>query len=133
MTNHTYIYIMTEAKRVKPLISGEYGTPHDTAPFDKITLADYEEAILEGMKQEERAIDDIISNPEEPSFSNTILPPTDQLLNRATTIFFNLLSCCTSDDADQLAQKLSPLLTEHANKIMLNRKLFERIKYVKQH
>ena len=106
---------MTEAKRVNPLISGEYGTPHDTAPFDKITLADYEEAILEGMKQEERAIDDIICNPEEPSFSNTILPPTDQLLNRATTIFFNLLSCCTSDEADQLAQKLSPLLTEHAN------------------
>ena len=124
---------MTEAKRVNPLISGEYGTPHDTAPFDKITLADYEEAILEGMRQEERAIDDIIGNPEEPSFSNTILPPTDQLLNRATTIFFNLLSCCTSDEADQLAQKLSPLLTEHANKIMLNRKLFERIKYVKQH
>ena len=124
---------MTEAKRVNPLISGEYGTPHDTAPFDKITLADYEEAILEGMRQEEKAIDDIIGNPEEPSFSNTILPPTDQLLNRATTIFFNLLSCCTSDEADQLAQKLSPLLTEHANKIMLNRKLFERIKYVKQH
>ena len=58
---------MTDAKRQNSLLGGEYGTPHNTAPFDQITLADYEEAILEGMRQEERAIDDIIGNPEEPS------------------------------------------------------------------
>lgn len=124
---------MTDTKRENPLLSREYGTPHNTAPFDRITLQNLEEAIIEGMKQEQTAIQEIIDNPEEPSFSNTILPPTDQLLNRATTIFFNLLSCCTSDEADLLAQKFSPILTEHANKIMLNRQLFERIRYVKEH
>ena len=93
---------MTDAKRQNPLLVGEYGTPHNTAPFDQITLADYEEAIMEGMRLEEAAIKEITENPEEPTFENTILPPTDELLNRATTIFFNLLSCCTSDDADRL-------------------------------
>ena len=124
---------MTDAKRQNPLLGGEYGTPHNTAPFDRITLADYEEAIMEGMRQEEAAIKEITDNPEEPTFENTILPPTDELLQRATTIFFNLLSCCTSDDADRLAEKLSPLLTEHSNKILLNKKLFERIRHVKEH
>lgn len=124
---------MTDATRKNPLLDGEYGTPHNTAPFDRLTLSDYEEAIMEGMRQEEAAIREITDNPEEPTFENTILPPTDELLNRATTIFFNLLSCCTSDEADKLAEKLSPLLTEHSNKILLNQKLFERIKFVKEH
>lgn len=124
---------MTDNTRRNPLLSGEYGTPFNTAPFGQITLEDFEEAIMEGMRQEDAAIQEIIDNQEEPTFENTILPPTDELLNRATTIFFNLLSCCTSDEADRLAEKLSPLLTEHSNKILLNRKLFERIRYVKQH
>ena len=58
---------MTDAKRQNPLLSGEYGTPHNTAPFDQITLADYEEAIMEGMRQEEAAIKEITENPEEPT------------------------------------------------------------------
>lgn len=124
---------MTDNTRRNPLLSGEYGTPFNTAPFGQITLEDFEEAIMEGMRQEDAAIQEITDNQEEPTFENTILPPTDELLNRATTIFFNLLSCCTSDEADRLAEKLSPLLTEHSNKIPLNRKLFERIRYVKQH
>ena len=70
---------MTDAKRQNPLLVGEYGTPHNTAPFDQITLADYEEAIMEGMRQEEAAIKEITENPEEPTFENTILPPTDEL------------------------------------------------------
>ncbi len=124
---------MTDTMKKNPLLTGNYGTPHDTAPFGQISLADFEEAIMEGMRQEDAAIQAIADSNEEPTFQNTILPPTDELLNRATTIFFNLLSCCTSDDADRLAEKLSPLLTEHSNKILLNKKLFERIKYVKEH
>lgn len=124
---------MTDDKKRNPLLNANYGTPHDTAPFGQITLDDFEEAIMEGMRQEEAAIQTITDSDEEPTFANTILPPTDELLNRATTIFFNLLSCCTSDAADRLAEKLSPLLTEHSNKILLNQKLFERIKYVKEH
>ena len=55
------------------------------------------------------------------------------LLGRVSTVFFNLLSSETNDDMDALAQKMSPILTKHANDIRLNEKLFERIKYVHQH
>ena len=108
-----------------------YGTPHDTAPFNKIQLEDYEPAIIEGIKQDEEFYNSIINNTEPPTFENTIAPTsTDNLLERATNVFFNLLSAETCDEMDVLAQKLSPLLTEHANNIMLNEKLFERVKSV---
>ena len=55
------------------------------------------------------------------------------LLGRVTTVFFNLLSAETNDDMDALAQKMSPILTKHANDIRLNERLFERIKYVHRH
>ena len=54
-------------------------------------------------------------------------------MSRVSTVFFNLLSAETNDDMDALAQKMSPILTKHANDIRLNEKLFERIKYVHQH
>ena len=118
-----------------------YGTPHDTAPFDRISIEDYEEAMLEGIRRDDEQIEKIINNPEKPTFDNTIISVDDEkdgegyydLLSRVSTVFFNLLSAETNDDMDALAQKMSPLLTKHANDIRLNEKLFERIKYVHRH
>ena len=118
-----------------------YGTPHDTAPFDRIRLEDYEEAMLEGIRRDDEQIEKIINNPEKPTFDNTIISVDDEkdgegyydLLSRASSVFFNLLSAETNDDMDALAQKMSPILTKHANDIRLNEKLFERIKYVHRH
>ena len=118
-----------------------YGTPHDTAPFDRISIEDYEEAMLEGIRRDDEQIEKIINNPEKPTFDNTIISVDDEkdgegyydLLSRASTVFFNLLSAETNDDMDALAQKMSPILTKHANDIRLNDKLFERIKYVHRH
>lgn len=111
-----------------------YGTPHDTAPFDKIRLEHYEPAILEGIRRDDELTDNIANNPEEPTFENTIaVTAPDNLLERVTSVFFNLLSAETNDEMDALAQKMSPILTEHANNIMLNEKLFERVKYVYEH
>ncbi|MBQ7181797.1 MAG: M3 family metallopeptidase [Bacteroidaceae bacterium] len=109
-----------------------YGTPHETVPFQKIRTEDYEEAVMEGMRQEDDAIQRIIDNPAEPTFENTLLPRTDELLSRVTTVFYNQLSAHTSDEMDSLADKLSPLLTEHSNRILMNPRLFERVKYVRQ-
>ena len=50
-----------------------YNTPHDTVPFDRITLKDYEEAMMEGIRREDEEIERIINNPEEPTFDNTIV------------------------------------------------------------
>ena len=70
-----------------PFAEPNYGTPHNTVPFDRIRLEDYESAMTEGMKQEEDAIRNIIAETGEPTFENVILPETDQLLSRATTVF----------------------------------------------
>ena len=118
-----------------------YNTPHDTAPFDRIRMEDYEEAMLEGIRRDDEQIEKIINNPAKPTFDNTIISVDDEkdkdgyydLLSRVSTVFFNLLSAETNDDMDALAQKMSPILTKHANDIRLNEKLFERIKYVHQH
>lgn len=115
------------------LLKDNFGTLHNTYPFDRITLADYEQAIMQGMQEEDEAISQIVNNPDEPTFRNVILPKTDKLLSRATNAFFNLLSANTNDEMDEMAQRISPLLAEHSNKILLNSTLFEKVKYVKEH
>lgn len=115
-----------------------YNTPHNTVPFDKITLADYEEAMLEGIRRENEQVEKTINDPEPPTFDNTLIREDEvegrkhyyDLLSRVETVFFNMLSAETSDEMDALAQKMSPILTQHANDISLNPKLFERIKAV---
>ena len=116
-----------------------YGTPHDTAPFDRIRLEDYEEAFMEGIRRDNEQIERTINNPAKPTFDNTIIDKEDQtegyydLLDRVSTVFFNLLSAETNDEMDALAQKIQPILTQHANDVRLNERLFERIKYVHRH
>ena len=111
-----------------------YDTPHETAPFDRIRLEDYEPAFMEGIRQDDELTDTIVNNPDEPTFDNTIsFSVPDNLLSRVSNVFFNLLSAETNDEMDALAQKMSPILTEHANNILLNEKLFARVKAVYEH
>ena len=109
-----------------------YGTPHETVPFNRIELNDYEPAIREGMDEEDREIERITDNTEPPTFENTILALENSgaLLERVTTVFFNLMSAETCDEMDALAEKMMPELSEHSNNISLNPKLFSRIKQV---
>lgn len=132
--------IKEKGKRVNPFFL-PYGTPHETAPFDKITIDDYEEAIIEGIRRDNEQIEKMLNNPEKPTFYNTIVHEDEDeqrkhyydLLDRVTSVFFNLLSAETNDEMDALAQKISPMLTKHSNDISLNPKIFERIKYVYEH
>ena len=116
-----------------------YGTLHDTVPFDRIRLEDYEEAFMEGIRRDNEYLEKTINNPEKPTFGNTILNPFDEgdgyydLLDRVSTVFFNLLSAETNDEMDALAQKMQPILTQHANDMRLNPQLFERIRQVHLH
>ena len=118
----------------------DYSTPHNTVPFHLIKLEHYEEAFMEGMKREKEELDKIINNEEEPTFDNTIIYKDEtkgehyyDLLGRASTVFSCMLGAETNDDLDALAQKMSPLLTQHANDMQLNEKLFKRIKHVYEH
>ena len=132
--------ISGKKERVNPFFL-PYDTPHNTVPFDRITLADYEEAMMEGIRREDEQIEKIINNPDEPTFENTIIPEDEvkgrkhyyDLLSRVESVFFNMLSAETNDEMDALAQKMSPILTKHSNDISLNPKIFERVKYVYEH
>ena len=115
-----------------------YGTPHDTAPFDRIRLEDFEEAFMEGIRRDNEQIEKTINNPERPTFDNTIINTEEDegyydLLSRVSTVFFNLLSAETNDEMDALAQKIQPILTQHANDVRLNPRLFERVRQVHLH
>lgn len=113
----------------------KYTTPHQTPPFNLIKMEHYEEAFMEGIRRDDEHIDKLINNPETPTFDNTIIDTEDNdgyydLLDNVSTVFFNLLSAETNDEMDELAQKLQPILTQHANDVRLNKRLFERIKAV---
>lgn len=116
-----------------------YNTLHDVVPFDKIRLEDYEEAFMEGIRRDNEQIEKTINDPDKPTFDNTIINKDEDpdgyydLLSRVSTVFFNLLSAETNDEMDALAQKLQPILTQHANDVRLNKRLFERIKAVHLH
>lgn len=110
----------------------EWNTPYGVPPFDKIKTEHYLPAFEEGMKQQKDNIDAIINNSEEPTFANTIIPLeySDELLNKVSMVFFNLLECCYNEDMEKLADTIMPLYTQHGDDIMLNDKLFQRVKKV---
>ena len=126
-------------KRINPFFE-PYQTPHDTVPFTRIHLEDYEEAFMEGIRRDDEATDKLVNDPAEPTFENTIARvDTDKgehyydLLSRVSNVFSCMMSAETCDELEALAQKMSPILTKHANDITLNKRLFERIKFVHDH
>lgn len=114
-----------------PLLK-QFNTPHQTAPFNEIETSHYEQAMEEGMKMGNEEIKNIIENSDEPTFENTILAleNSGKVLDRVTTIFFNLLSAETNDEMDGIAERITPKLTEYSNNISLNEALFDRVKVV---
>lgn len=114
-----------------PLLE-EFKTPYQVPPFDKIKTSDFLPAIKEAIKIHEKEIDEIVNNKAVPDFENTIdaLDKSGLLLNRITTIFFNLDGVITNDEMQKVANEISPILSEHSDNILLNKKLFERIKAV---
>lgn len=88
--------------------------------------------IMQGMDEEMHEVEAIVNNAEAPTFANTIvaLSNTGENLERATAVMYNLLSAETNDELEELANELAPKLSEHSNNIMLNAKLFERVKAV---
>ena len=129
---------MNEKIRVNPFFE-DYQTLHDTVPFDRIQLEDFEEAFMEGIRRDNEMIDKTINNPAKPTFDNTIINTEEDkegyydLLDRVSAVFFNMLSAETNDEMDALAQKMQPILTQHANDMRLNKQLFERVKAVHLH
>ncbi len=104
----------------------------DAAPFSKVKTAHFLPAIKNGITIAKEEIDQIVSNPTPPTFSNTIeaLEYSGELLDRVTSVFFNLNSAETNEEIQKIAQEASPLLSEFSNDIALNLDLFKKIEAV---
>lgn len=109
-----------------------FNTKHNTAPFSQIKIEDYVPAFQEGIALAKAEIDGIVNNPEAPSFENTIVAMdySGDILDRLSSVFFNLNSAETNDEMQKIAQEVSPWLSEFGNDIRLNADLFARVKAV---
>lgn len=106
--------------------------PFDTAPFSQIKNEHFLPAISQLIEASKNEIDAIAGQTEDPSFENTIeaLEFSGEQLGRVTRIFFNLNSAETNEEIQRIAQEVSPMLSEFRNDLILNEKLFQRIKTV---
>jgi len=110
----------------------DWDTPFEVPPFDKIKFEHFKPAYLKGMEEEMAEVNAIISNPEEPTFDNTIraMQFTGKLMEKVQRALGPLSGANTNDSLQALQREMSPLLSKHRDDIALNEKLFERVKSV---
>ncbi len=125
------LIVAASALAGNPLLE-TYKTPHQTIPFNELKNEYYFPAFQEAMKQHSAEIDAIVANKQTPTFENTIvaLEKSGSLLTKVGSPFYNMLGSETNDELQAIAEKISPLVTEHSNSIKLNDKLFARVKAV---
>ncbi|MBI9058755.1 MAG: M3 family metallopeptidase [Labilibaculum sp.] len=114
-----------------PLLE-EFKTPYGSAPFELIKQEHFLPAFTKGIENARFEIDQIAENLDKATFKNTIeaLEYTGHQLDRVASVFFNLNHAHTNDEMQALAREVSPMLTEFSNDIIMNEKLFERVKVV---
>ncbi|MFV8443002.1 M3 family metallopeptidase [Flavobacterium sp. LB2P44] len=114
------------------ILTHHFNTPYNTAPFSKIKNEDFLPAFQKGIELAKAEIEAIVRNPIKPTFENTIeaLAFSGDVLDRISSIFFNLNSAETNDEIQKIAQEVSPLLSEFGNDVRLNPDLFARVKTV---
>jgi len=100
--------------------------------FDKISNSDYAPAFKKGMAENLVEINAIANNPEPATFENTMLAMEKggQILSRVGSVFFALSSANTNDDIKALRSDIAPKLSAHSDEILLNPKLFNRVKTI---
>lgn len=114
------------------ILTENFNTPYHTAPFDRIKNEDYLPAFKELIQQSEKEINSIVDSHEAPTFANVIeaLAYSGEKLDIVSNIFFNVNSAETSDELQEIAQEVSPILTEYSSKISQNEPLFNKVKKV---
>lgn len=106
----------------------EYGIPS----FDQVKPEHYLPAFEAAIAEQKAEIDAIVNNPAEPTFDNTIvaLDRTGMTLERVAGVFFNVLEADGNDEMNAIAEKVSPMMSELSDGIILNEALFQRVKFV---
>ena len=109
-----------------------YNTPFDVPPFEKIMSKHYVPAFEKGMADGRTDIAKIIDNKEEPTYNNTIeeFDKAAELLTNVSSVFFSQSSANTNDSLQKIEMQISPVLSAYQDEILLNAKLFEKMKSV---
>lgn len=109
-----------------------YDTPFEIPPFDKITYDDYLPAIEKGIADQKKEIEAIASNPATPTFDNTILAmeKSGQLLDKVMLVFGALDETDNNEHMLAISEKAYPMVSAASDEIMMNDKLFQRVKYL---
>ena len=120
-----------ECSAVNPLITGS-DAPFGTMPLSRLTPSDYEEGIMEGIKLQNQEIEAICNQRSVPTFENTIvaLDRSGKVLNRSILALSNLESATGDTVLMNTLSKVTPALSEHSTNMMLNERLWSRIRQV---
>lgn len=118
-----------------PLLQKRYKTPYEIPPFEILTIDNYREAMLKGMEVHKQEIQAIVDCPDEPTFENVIvaLDKSGRLLSRTGSVWGSINSASSTPELQAFAREMSPLTSAHSNEMRMNRKLFEKVKYVYDH
>jgi peptidyl-dipeptidase Dcp len=110
----------------------EFSASNGVPPFEQIKPGHYLPAFKEGIKQQQTEIESIVNSSEAPNFENTIaaMERSGALLDRVSSVFYNMMSSNTSEELQKIAKDISPLLSKHNDDILLNEKLFKKVKLV---
>jgi len=127
----TLVVIMCAACHQNPFFQ-QWDTPYGTAPFSKISEKDYLPAFKEGIRQQKADIEAIISNPEAPTFENTVaaFDRSGALLAKVEGVFFNLSESESTPLMQMIEEEVTPMVTAASDEIMMNEALFKRVKAV---
>lgn len=117
--------------KMNPLLT-DSTLPYGAPQFDKIKTEHYLPAFEQAITEAKAEIDAIVNNPDAPTFENTIaaLEETGGRLNDVAGIFYNLLEADTNEEMQDIAEKVSPMMTEYSMYVSLNEPLFARVKAV---
>lgn len=109
-----------------------YNTPYEVPPFHKIKNEHYLPALHQAIAEAREEITRIADAGEVATFENTIeaMERTGGLMEKVTSVLFNLNAAETNDELQAVARDASPLLSEFDNEIKQNKKLWGRIKSV---
>jgi peptidyl-dipeptidase Dcp len=120
------------AKKADNPFFSEFKTVFNVPPFGEISEGHYLPAFKEGMKQQKQEVEAIVENPDPPTFENTLeaLEKSGALLRKVSNVFGVLNGSMTNDRMQEIAKEAAPLRSKHRDDIMLNEKLFQRIKTV---
>ena len=110
----------------------KWNTPYGTAPFSKMTEADYLPAIQAGIEAQKAEIRAIVDNPDAPTFANTIeaYENSGDLLSKVVGVFFNIAESDSTPAIQQIEEEVTPLITAADDEIFMDEGFFARVKAV---